>query len=144
LPGDGASHDAGFGAVSVDDVGADLFEETAELSVAGPVAEGVDFAAEVVDESDVEAALLGAIDEASFGAETGAGDERNLVSVEVVLVLDGQEGVFLGTSEDETGDEMDDLHGGVSGDLKRGQEWAGVEFDAVSIIAGGGLERRYR
>ena len=106
----GPPENSGFGAVRVDDVGPDLAQEPHNVSVALPVAPGMNFAPQLGNDPQVEPALAGPFDQAAFRPDGRAGDEHHVVLPEMVLVVDRQQRIFLGASENEAGDDVHDLH----------------------------------
>ena len=94
--------DAGFGAVGVHDVMFDAADDAADVAVCGGVAKGVYLAAEGVDDVKGEAAAAGALYELTFGSDGGAGGQVDFVPTGMET-LDGEEGVFLRSAENEPG-----------------------------------------
>ena len=104
-----ASEDAGLGRVGVDDVGRQGAEQFFELEIGFQVVEEVNLAAEPVSEDDLKAAVLGHLEEGSFGADGRAGDQRHLMAAGRQQAA-GNQRVFLRPAEDHPGYDVDDFH----------------------------------
>ena len=97
-----SAENAGLGAVGVYDLWFDAADEAADVAVCGGVAKGVYLAAEGVDDVKGEAAAAGAVYELAFGSDGGAGGQVDFVPTGMET-LDGEEGVFLRSAENEPG-----------------------------------------
>ena len=53
---------------------------------------------------------LRALHQAAFGSNPRPTNERDLIPVKPMLVLDSQQRVFLRTADDQAGDDVDDPH----------------------------------
>lgn len=112
LRGGRSAEDARLRAVCVDDVRLDLAEHRDQRAVRLPILPRSDRAMQFRQHAKVEAAATSALFEAPFRSQAGAGDQRDLVAVVAMLVLDGQQRVFLCSADDQPRDEMDDVHAG--------------------------------
>lgn len=63
----------------------------------------------------IETAVTSTLFETSFRSQAGAGDQRDFVAVVTMLILDGQQCVFLCSADDQSRDEMDDVHAEADG-----------------------------
>ncbi len=104
-----AADDAGFAGVGVDDVGLPFVAEAADFGAGAPVVPGMRIAHQVRREDDAVAAGAGAVHEGAFGAGAGAGEQCDVVAA-LAKALAGEEGVFLGSADDEAGDDVEDFH----------------------------------
>ena len=121
-----SSEDSGFGAVGMDDFGLELAEGAADGTECEQVLPGANAAAEFREYAEVEAALSGALFERAFGTGAGAGNQADLITVDVVLVVDIEKRVFLGSAEDQSGDDVGGAHGICGGpDLVKALKTAG-------------------
>ena len=102
-----SAQDAGLGTVRVDDLRLDFAEQLQQAAIARPIAGRMDAALHLGDDPQVESAGPGPLFEASFRAESRPRDEDYLVS-EPMLVLDVEQRVFLGSADDQAGDDVGD------------------------------------
>lgn len=96
------------------DVGGEFGEVEGEIAASAEVEPGVDCAAEFGDFDVAVSGGFGALDEASFGTGGGSGEECDLVAAGVQAFA-GEQRVFLGATDDEPGDDVGDMHGGIMG-----------------------------
>lgn len=113
--GSGTTEDSRLGTVCVNDLRAKLGEQLAELSVGAPVVERRQPALHGGDDVDREAALSGPFEEAALGAGFGSDDQLDAVAVNAKLIFDVMEGVFLGPSDNQSGDDVSDMQSRVAG-----------------------------
>lgn len=134
-----AAEEAGLAAVGVDDVGAG----GAQVAGEGDEGEGVEGGVNGADEGGKEGEEVrdgaGGGFEGAFGTAGGTGEEADIQAMAGSEAEDGGEGVFLGTADDEAGDEVKDAHG--YGD--RATSGAGWGAGRTVSRWGGGW-RRYR
>jgi hypothetical protein len=142
------TEDTGLAGVGVDDVRAMGAEMAAEMEEGEEIGPRLDWADELGD-GDEAVGDLGELGfEGAFGAGGGAGEELDIPVRDLEEAEDGGDGIFLGTADDETGDDVGDSPGGRQGTAAHGMalmavrravrlEWAselgGTEAMAFSI-----------
>lgn len=109
-PGGGASDDAGLAGVSVDDIGAFLTDQTAQGVISGEVVRREDGAAQGVDFAKGGPAFLGVRKNGAFRAVDGTVGEYDLMACGDLCGAT-QDGILLGTPEDQPGDDVKHFHG---------------------------------
>ena len=95
----------------VDDVGLFGAYDSAEVSVCDEVADGVDCAAELVDDDYFRAGLSGVVEEVAFWSEAWACDERDVPAGPSHESGDGEECVLLRAAANEPRYYVHHLHG---------------------------------
>lgn len=114
-----SSEDSGFGAVCVDNFGAEVSECLADGIECLQVLERIETANEFRQDDEVQSAFASVLFEGAFRSGTGACDQADVVTEKVVLVVDVEKGIFLSTADDQSSDDMSSAHGywgGRSGD----------------------------
>jgi hypothetical protein len=79
---------AGLRAVGMDNLRFDRAEQPADVAVALPIAEWMNFAAQFGDDPQVELLRASPFDEAPLGTDRRTGNESHVVVPEVVLIFD--------------------------------------------------------
>ncbi|MEY3458844.1 MAG: hypothetical protein RL215_2001 [Planctomycetota bacterium] len=96
--------------MSVDDFGLVAAECAADGTEREQVLPGADAASEFREDAEIEPAFSGALFEGAFWTSAGTGDQADFVFEDVMLVIDIEERVFLGTAEDEPRDDVGGTH----------------------------------
>jgi hypothetical protein len=114
--------------VGVDDVRLQILQQLGDAAVRAEILDRQDGAEHFVDDDDAVAVALRALHQRAFGADRGAGDERDVVPA-VVLTLTGEQGVLLRAADDQARDDVNDLH-----DLAREANGGGVTAEARAAV----------
>ncbi len=124
VPGGGPADDPRLRRVGVDDFGLEASDRSAQFAVGFEVDPGPDRADEFGHHLDVQASRLGPGEQVPLGAFRRPGDQDHVVAVVVVQPVDGEQGVFLGTTKDQASDDVDDAHRtGFSENTKTSHGW---------------------
>jgi hypothetical protein len=109
-PGGGASDYPGLAGVGVNHIGAFMADQTSQCIVGGKVVRRQDGAAQGMDFPEDRAAFLGVGQHRTFRSVNGTIREYDLVARRD-LGGTAEDGVLLGASEDQSRDDVKDLHG---------------------------------
>jgi hypothetical protein len=105
-----APKDACLGTVGVDHVGAEPAHEAHQTEEGSKVPARVDFPPHLRQDVHGDVVLGGAVKEFPFRAEGRTGDESHLHPRRPKQTFDGEEGVLLGATQDEPGDDVQHSH----------------------------------
>jgi len=110
VPRGASADDPRLRRVGVDHLGPEATERFSELPVGFEIGPGPDRPDQFGHHLDVQAARLGPGEQVPLGAFRRAGDQDHVVAVVVMQPVDGEQGIFLGTTEDQASDDVDDAH----------------------------------
>ena len=110
VPGRCPTQDSRLGTVGVDDVGLEPSERLPQLPVGFQVGPGTDGTNQFWHHLDRKPSLSGPIEQIAFGTFRRTGDQGDVVVVLVMQIVDREQGVLLGASNDQACDDMNDLH----------------------------------
>jgi len=108
-----AAEDAGFGAVSVNDVRAKPLQFPADAEQGLQILERTDSAYKSGQHAQVKTAVLSPLFERTFGTQPGTCNQADFVSKQMVLVINSVQGVLLRSADDQTSDDMSCSHGSL-------------------------------
>lgn len=111
----GSAEDSGLRTVRVDDIRLDLAQHRDQGAIGLPILPRPDGSLQFGQHAKIETAVTSTLFETSFRSQAGAGDQRDFVAVVTMLILDGQQCVFLCSADDQSRDEMDDVHAEADG-----------------------------
>jgi hypothetical protein len=102
------AENSGLAGMGVNDIGLDLAQEPHQITVRANIPDRVDRSPHFIKDNHAVALALGALQQRAFGADRRAGDQRDIMP-QLVLSLTGKDGVLLRPTDDQPGNDVDDL-----------------------------------